>query len=211
MKHNNKFRRLIHAVLVVSLYLSLGLTVSAHENETRMNNPANKAVYEEHSNVIKTADTITYKEEIQVALDKARQKAIEEAEAERKRLEEERKRQEAEKKKQEEIDLIAQITMAEAEGQSDYVKRLIISTILNRVDHEKYPDTVKGVIFQKHQFSPITNGRFNRCYPTDHNRQLVMEEMNNRTNDDVMYFRTGHYHKYGTPLVKAGPVYFSGV
>jgi N-acetylmuramoyl-L-alanine amidase len=36
----------------------------------------------------------------------------------------------------EEINLIALVTMAEAEGESEQGKRLVISTILNRVDSE---------------------------------------------------------------------------
>ena len=60
-----------------------------------------------------------------------------------------------------EIDLIAKITMAEAEGESELGKRLVIDTILNRVDSELsyFPDTVEEVIYQPNQFSPIWNGR----------------------------------------------------
>lgn len=43
---------------------------------------------------------------------------------------------------QEEIDLIALVTMGEAEGETELGKHLVIDTILNRIDHPSFPDTV---------------------------------------------------------------------
>ena len=108
-----------------------------------------------------------------------------------------------------EIDLIALVTMAEAEGESEEGKRLVISTILNRIDHERFPDTVNGVVYQRNAFEVMHNGRINRCYVTESNRELVISELQNRTNYDVVYFRSGHYSSYGTPLFKVGNHYFS--
>lgn len=109
----------------------------------------------------------------------------------------------------EEIELIALITMAEAEGESEEGKRLVIDTILNRVDHSRFPDTVEGVIYQKNQFSCVWDGRADRCYVQDEIVELVKEELINRTNYDVMFFRAGTYGKYGTPLFKVENHYFS--
>lgn len=109
----------------------------------------------------------------------------------------------------EEIDLIALITMAEAEGESEEGKRLVIDTILNRVDHERFPDTVEGVIYQKAQFSCVWNGRVDRCYVSEEICELVREELENRTNSDVIFFTAGQYGKYGTPLFVEGNHYFS--
>lgn len=115
------------------------------------------------------------------------------------------------KMSQEDIDLIALVTMAEAEGESELGKRLVIDTILNRVDHEKkWPNTVKGVIYEKGQFSSMWNGRVDRCYVRDDIVQLVREELVSRTNSKCVYFRMGDYHGFGTPLVKEGNHYFSG-
>lgn len=112
---------------------------------------------------------------------------------------------------EEEINLIALVTMAEAEGESEYGKRLVIDTILNRVDHEwsHWPDTVSGVIYQKHQFTSMWNGRVNRCYVREDIVQLVREELENRTNSEVVYFMMGEYSKYGTPEFQEGVHYFS--
>lgn len=111
----------------------------------------------------------------------------------------------------EEIDLIALVTMAEAEGEPEEGKRLVIDTILNRVDSELryFPDTVTEVIYQPSQFSAMHNGRVDRCYVTEEIRQLVIEELKSRTNYDVMYFHANKYGKYGTPMFSVGNHYFS--
>lgn len=112
---------------------------------------------------------------------------------------------------QEEIELIARLVMAEAEGESEYGQRLVIDVILNRVEHSaKYlPDTVTEVIYQPNQFSPMWNGRFDRCYVKPELVELVKEELMNRTNYDVIFFRTKHYSEYGTPMFQEGHHYFS--
>lgn len=111
----------------------------------------------------------------------------------------------------EEIDLLAIITMAEAEGECEYGQRLVIDTILNRMDSSKFPDTVRGVIYQKNQFECTWNGRVDRCYVKDDIRQLVIEELTNRTNYDVMFFRGGCYSSYGTPMFQVENHYFNSL
>lgn len=109
----------------------------------------------------------------------------------------------------EDIDLLALVTMAEAEGESELGKRLVISTVLNRVDSEHFPDTVEEVIYQTNAFSSMWNGRVDKCYVSDDIRQLVKEEILNRTDNDVMYFCTGDYSNYGSPMFSEGNHYFS--
>ena len=109
----------------------------------------------------------------------------------------------------EEIELIALVTMAEAEGEPEEGKRLVIDTILNRVDHEYFPDAVSEVIYQKGQFTSMWNGRANRCYVSDDICKLVNEEIESRTNTDVIFFHAGMYPSYGSPIVQVGNHYFS--
>ena len=110
---------------------------------------------------------------------------------------------------EEDIDLIALLTMAEAEGESEYGKRLVIDTVLNRVDSEHFPDTVYGVIYQENQFSPISDGRIERCYVDEGIRKLVLDEVKSRTNYDTIFFHAGRYSNYGTQLFSEGNHYFS--
>ena len=78
---------------------------------------------------------------------------------------------EAQKQKEEISDddkyMLAKIAMAEAEGESTKSKALVIATVLNRVKSNEFPNTVKEVIFQKSQFTPTSNGRWEKVEPND--------------------------------------------
>lgn len=108
-----------------------------------------------------------------------------------------------------EVELLALVTVAEAEGESEEGKRLVIDTILNRVDSGYFPNTISGVIYEPNQFTSMWNGRADSCYVTDDIRQLVREELNSRTNYDVIFFSAGGYSAYGTSLFQVGNHYFS--
>lgn len=110
-----------------------------------------------------------------------------------------------------EIYLMALVTVAEAEGECEYGQRLVIDTILNRVDSEKFPDTVNDVVYQKNQFTSMWNGRIDRCTVTDYFIQLVKDECQNRSNSEVVFFRTERYSDYGTPLFVVQDHYFSAI
>lgn len=109
----------------------------------------------------------------------------------------------------EEINLIALIVMAEAEEESEIGKRLVIDTILNRVDSGYFPDSVYEVVYQPNQFSSVWNGRIQRCYVSDDIRQLVIDESINRLNENCVFFTAGGYGRYGKPMFQVGNHYFS--
>lgn len=101
-----------------------------------------------------------------------------------------------------EIQIIAMITMAEAENEPEYGKRLVIDTILNRVDSDKFPDTIIDVATQPNQYTSMNSDRMSRCYVRDDIYQLVIEEFESRTNYDVIFFTSNGYSRYGTPMFK---------
>lgn len=105
--------------------------------------------------------------------------------------------------------LLALLTMAEAEGESEEGKRLVIDTVLNRVDSEHFPNTISEVIYQKGQFTSMYNGRVDRVNITKEVVTLIEEEMRNRMNNEVMYFHARDYGKYGVPMFSVGNHYFS--
>ena len=109
----------------------------------------------------------------------------------------------------EELELLALVTMAEAEDESELGKRLVIDTVLNRVDSSHFPNTITDVIYQKHQFTSMWNGRYKKTYVDDYVKNLVLEELKDRTNSDVIFFRMDRYSDYGTPLFKEDGHYFS--
>lgn len=62
---------------------------------------------------------------------------------------------------------LAKIAMAEAESEDTEGKALVMLVVLNRVWDDEFPDTIEEVIFQKGQFSPIGNGRYDEVEPDE--------------------------------------------
>lgn len=61
--------------------------------------------------------------------------------------------------------LLAKIAMAEAEGETVEGKALVILVVLNRVWSDEFPNTIRDVIYQDNQFSPVASGRFDAVEP----------------------------------------------
>ena len=61
--------------------------------------------------------------------------------------------------------MLAKIAMAEAEGEDVEGKALVMLVVLNRTKAEGFPDTVEDVIYEKGQFTPVANGRFQKVEP----------------------------------------------
>lgn len=107
----------------------------------------------------------------------------------------------------EEIEQMSRICFEEAGNQGYQGKRYVAAVILNRVESDKYPDTVKGVISQKGQFctyKKMYNHKLNEeC------RQAVLDEIENRSDTEIIAFRTNHYHKGLKQAFKYKDHYFS--
>lgn len=103
----------------------------------------------------------------------------------------------------EERELIAKLVKAEATGESELGQRLVIDTVLNRVESESFPNSVKEVIEQKNQYTTPSN------ILDDSLLYLVLEEELNKSNNEVIFFNKHKYPKYGEPLFVEGKHYFS--
>lgn len=92
-----------------------------------------------------------------------------------------------------EMELIAQLVMAEAGNQDLTGKRYVVDVVLNRVDSDDFPDTVEEVIFQENQFSVIENGAFDEAgwKITEECYEAVKLEYEERLNYDILYFSRG--------------------
>ena len=108
-----------------------------------------------------------------------------------------------------EIELMARVVEAEAGNQSPLGKRLVADTILNRVDHPAFPDTVKEVVYQEGQFATVKSGAIYTVSPTQETMTAVIMERAHRTETNVIYFNNGGYPSYGEPYEKVGDHYFS--
>lgn len=110
-----------------------------------------------------------------------------------------------------ELGLLAQIVWCEAGNQDLHGKELVADVILNRVDDPDFPDTIQDVIFEKGQFSTANDywlgkaakGITEDCY------QAVANEIEDRNDTDILYFRTGGFSAYGEAMYKYGDHYFS--
>jgi N-acetylmuramoyl-L-alanine amidase len=62
------------------------------------------------------------------------------------------------------VQMLERIVQAEAGGEDMIGKVLIANVIMNRVESRRFPNSIKGVIFQQkngsYQFSPVGNGRY---------------------------------------------------
>ena len=99
---------------------------------------------------------------------------------------------------------IGKVVYHEADNQSELGKRLVIDTILNRVESDEFPNTIEDVLSQPGQYCNPSK------YPPKDYYRLVAEELYFRTNSEVLWYRTKKYHKYGVPIIKEGDHYFSG-
>ncbi|MCO4851069.1 cell wall hydrolase [Bacillus vallismortis] len=58
---------------------------------------------------------------------------------------------------QSEKDLLSRLVHAEAKGESYKGKVAVASVVLNRTEQKGFPDTIRGVIYQKNAFEPVAN------------------------------------------------------
>ena len=110
----------------------------------------------------------------------------------------------------EEVRLLAAVIWAEAEGEDQHGKRLVASTVLNRVDDPRFPNSTYEVIYQPGQFSTVNNGRMATGLALQEPScvSAAMEELLGRTDTRVLYFCCSGWG-YGTPYMQYGNHYFS--
>lgn len=73
----------------------------------------------------------------------------------------------------EESEMLLKISMAEAEGENTEGKALVILVVLNRLKDAAFPDTIQEVIFQRNQFTPVSNGRYDAVQPNEDCRKAL--------------------------------------
>lgn len=100
---------------------------------------------------------------------------------------------------QSEIALLEKLVYCEAGVEPVNGQIAVVNVVLNRMASDKFPDTVTGVIMQKNQFSPVTNGAIYNVTPSEEVKQSVKRALNGEkavSNDTVYFFatwvRSGH-------------------
>lgn len=86
-------------------------------------------------------------------------------------------------------DVLLRIVQAEA-GNCDMEGRVMVANvILNRVENDEFPNTITKVVYQKHQFSPVSNGSIKRCKVTAETVEAVERALSGEDlTDGALYF-----------------------
>lgn len=71
--------------------------------------------------------------------------------------------------------ILYRIVEAEATNGDKQSKKNVTHVILNRLKSNKFPKTISGIVFQKHQFSPISDGRYYGVTIKESTKQAVIE------------------------------------
>ncbi len=94
---------------------------------------------------------------------------------------------------EEEFQILCRIVEAEAGGEDIDGRVLVANVILNRVEDEAFPDTVREVVFQKNngifQFSPLYDGRYYRVEISEKTQEAVQRALLGEDNSEgALYF-----------------------
>lgn len=107
-----------------------------------------------------------------------------------------------------EFEYIVKTVWAESGNQDELGQRYVTDCIINRKKKYKCKNYY-DVIQAKNAFATYSNGMIERAEPAELTYKVVKEELEHQTNTEILYFRTKHYHKFGTPCFKHGAHYFS--
>ena len=105
----------------------------------------------------------------------------------------------------EEYNLLLRVCMSECGGKYGEPldgKIAVVETILNRSDI--FGMSIEEVVYEPNQYSVADNGE-----PDETVREAVDIALSSNTYpDDMIYFRAGYYHSFGTPYKQIGNHYF---
>ena len=93
----------------------------------------------------------------------------------------------------EEIEMLKYIVEQETRGGSYRHKCIVTNVVLNRVKDSRFPNTVKGVLLQKNQFSSTWNYYQKRNKPDEKTENAVNDVLNSRVEDEsngALYFHS---------------------
>jgi len=89
----------------------------------------------------------------------------------------------------EDINVLARLVWLEARGEDDLGQRAVVEVVLNRVISDKFPNTIKEVVYAKNQFTPAkkipatvaTSKEYKNVYYVLHTNKRILDS-------NVVYF-----------------------
>lgn len=103
---------------------------------------------------------------------------------------------------------LEQCVEAEAGNQGALGKAYVCDVVLNRLNWDIY-NSIYEVIDDSGQFQCVSNGSIERVTVSEDTKKVVEQEIQDRTNKEITFFRTGTYHSGTEPCFKYGAHYFS--
>lgn len=111
---------------------------------------------------------------------------------------------------EEEIQLLQKVVSAESRGESSETQYTVACVVLNRIESDIFPDTLAEVIVQSGQFACVENGAVYSAPITESVAEAVNKALDNNTVDEnVLWFRSGHYHGFHNRAFRLDRMYFS--
>ena len=125
---------------------------------------------------------------------------------------------------EEEIQLLQKVVSAESRGESSETQYTVACVVLNRIEQfldilicdlhriesDIFPDTLAEVIVQSGQFACVENGAVYSAPITESVAEAVNKALDNNTVDEnVLWFRSGHYHGFHNRAFRLDRMYFS--
>lgn len=131
----------------------------------------------------------------QIVMD-AKIKALEAEENARQKVLEEERRREEEKKaasrkavSDDDYQVLLRIVQAEAGVCDEKGKILVANVVLNRVKSQEFPDSVRSVVYEPSQFSPVSDGSINSVKVTEETKECVNRALEGEDySDGALYF-----------------------
>ncbi|MBQ7668943.1 MAG: cell wall hydrolase [Clostridia bacterium] len=115
------------------------------------------------------------------------------------------------------FNLLCRLADAEAKGQSVEERMAVIEVVLNRVNSDQFPNTIREVIYEYNggwQFTPVFNGTIDTAEPTEETINAVTRVLEGErifNNEDVTYYcnvstsdSTTFFYKNLTPVTEDG-------
>ena len=106
---------------------------------------------------------------------------------------------------QSDVELIARLVEAEAQGEPYNGKVGVAAVVLNRVESSEFPNTVAGVIYERHAFESVTNNLIWRRSPSNQAYNAARDAQNgwDPTYGSVFFWNP---YKPVTPWIWSRPI-----
>ena len=207
MTKRNKFKRFIHsipwatyagAVVLIALILMLLIVTAINHNRNTVDTASTEETELETETIIETVSIVRQTDSEEV-------KSVEPTTAEP------HKCSWADiSLNDEEYRLLCTTVFCEAGNQTVETQTMVALTILNRINSDIFPNTVREVVYQDEQFAVTKWDDFENYGWTESVTAAVKNALaDNEHPDDMYYFRTLHYHTFGTPYIQSEDLYFS--